>query len=689
MGIVMFIIALCSSCTVSSAQVKPKAVKGELDLSNWSFQQDGAINLTGEWAFYGQELLNVNEAFRGQDLRYANVPGSWNSYPESFGVKSGQGYATYRLTVWIEPTANVLALRMPNISSSYKLWINGIPLATVGLVGTSSETASAEQFPRIVSFDGRTDRLDIVVQVSNFQHRKGGIWLDIKLGDSSDIVGSQLRSSAQDMIILGSLFIIGIYHIGLYAFRRREQFTLYFGLLCLLVATRIGVTGEGYLLQSFPFISWEAGLKIEYISFAFSAVTGYLYVYRLFPYDMPKVLKWLVVGVGSLLSLYVLAFPAIVYSKMLIAYQLFVMLVGIYLLVVLILAVVRKREGAPYVLAGLTVFVLAVLNDMLFYNEWSKYNNQQLVPLGLFFFILMQSFIISSRFSSALHRVEQVSHELRELNTHLEDRIEERTEALRGANETLERANSELAKMENSRRQLMTNISHDLGTPMTLLQGYLEAMKDGMVTTDEQRNKYVRMMLGKVGGVNRLIRDLFELSKLEAGQLMFDYIHVQLKDWMERHREQFEMDVRAKGLRFESEYEQDPSGKQQVDVAGVMLRMDLFRMDQVIANIIYNAIKHTGEGGKIKLTYSYELESNRVIVRVRDTGSGIEAEHLPHIFDRFYKKEMSRNSADGGSGLGLAIAKEIVEAHKGKIGAESVPGEGTVIWISLPASLQV
>jgi signal transduction histidine kinase len=110
-------------------------------------------------------------------------------------------------------------------------------------------------------------------------------------------------------------------------------------------------------------------------------------------------------------------------------------------------------------------------------------------------------------------------------------------------------------------------------------------------------------------------------------------------------------------------------------------------MDQVMANLIYNAIKHTEAGGKIALSFTYSHADGRVVARVSDTGSGIEAEHLPYIFDRFYKIEISRNSADGGSGLGLAIAKEIVEAHGGIIGADSMPGNGTVLWIALPASL--
>ncbi|MCQ6560299.1 sensor histidine kinase [Paenibacillus mendelii] len=615
-----------------------------------------------------------------------DVPKSWNSYPSGFGLKGGQGFATYRLNVLIDQADQLLAIRVPNIFSSYKLWINGKLLATAGQVGTSRDTSSAEQFPRIVTFNGQADKLDIVVQVSNFQHRKGGIWKDFTLGDNSDITKSQMKLTVQEMIIFGSLMIIGIYHIGLYAFRRQEYFTLYFGLLCLFVAARTSVTSDAYLMQLFTSLTWEAGMKVEYISFALSVVSGYLYIYGLFPKDASKRVKRIIVSFGISLCFVVLLTPAIGFTRLLPVFQLFVLLASLYSLFVLITAQMRKREGASFVLAGVAVFVVTILNDMLFYNEW--FANNQLVPLGLFFFILMQSFIISTRFSSALRRVEQVSDELRELNIHLEERIEERTEALRRTNETLEQTNRELARVEMSRRHLMTNISHDLRTPITLLQGYLEAMQDGVVKSEEQQKKYIRMMLGKVGGLNRLIGNLFELTKLEAGQLRFEYAEVTLSEWMNQLCEHYELDVRSRGIQFICGYTPSPEEQEEpLPPERILLHIDQQRMDQVLANLIYNAIKYTPAEGRIALTFQFERNSNRAVVKVGDTGSGIESEHMPFIFDRFYKKDKARNSAEGGSGLGLAIAKEIVEAHDGTISAESVFGEGTVICFTLPAVL--
>ncbi|QYR23742.1 histidine kinase [Paenibacillus sp. sptzw28] len=681
----LFIAFIAAGCSAESEYANPSAVQGELDLRNWSFEKDGDLPLTGQWAFYERRLLPPDEAAAAKDARFVTVPKSWNSYPRSYGIADGQGYGTYRLSVLIKPTEQILGLRVPNIFSAYKLWVNGKPLAAEGMVGTNRETSRAEQFPQIVAFDGNTDRLDIVVQVSNFQHRKGGIWVDLKLGENSRLIRSQTQASAQDMVLFGSLFIIGIYHIGLYALRKQERFTIHFGLLCLFVALRATVTGDSYLVQLFP-VGWEMGMKIEYISFSLSAVSGYLYIYRLFPLDASRKFMKGVVGIGVALTLFVIVSPVIVFTRTLPLFQLFVLTVSLYSLAVLIIARLRKREGSAFVLIGLAVFVATILNDMLFYNEWFVY--MQLVPVGLFFFILMQSFIISTRFSSALRRVEQVSSELRELNVHLEERIEERTEALRRTNETLEQRNRELGRLERSRRHLMTNISHDLRTPITLLQGYLEAIQDGVVKSGEQQQKYIRMMLGKVVGLNRLIGDLFELAKLEAGQLRFDLSEVKLSTWMEQLRDQYEIDVRSGGHVFACEYSTgtDVHGKQ-VEPDRILLNLDLPRMDQVMANLIYNAIKHTEAGGKIALSFTYIHGDGRVVASVSDTGIGVGAEHLPYIFDRFYKIEISRNSADGGSGLGLAIAKEIVEAHGGIIGADSVPGTGTVLWIALPASL--
>ena len=285
--LVIFLILLLSGCTVETGGSNPAAANGVIDLRQWSFERDGQVELSGQWSFYGGQLLVPGDPQLLQDLRHVMVPRSWNSYKGKFGMQKGEGYATYKLTVLLTPRERVLALRVPNIFSSYTLWINGKEMARQGQVGTSRATSVPQQYPRIVSFASDAERVDILIQVSNFQHRKGGIWVPILLGNSDTVVDGQMKTTAKEMLILGSLVIIGVYHIGLYAFRRQEKFTIHFGLLCLFVAARASVTGENYPVQLFP-IPWEGGLKIEYISFALSAVSGYLYVYRLFPMDASK-----------------------------------------------------------------------------------------------------------------------------------------------------------------------------------------------------------------------------------------------------------------------------------------------------------------------------------------------------------------------------------------------------------------
>ncbi|XEC92650.1 ATP-binding protein [Paenibacillus tarimensis] len=655
---------------------------GVIDLRavNWAIEPQ--VNLSGEWLFYSRLLLEPGSMWDELPVSVIPVPRSWNSYPEKSGLHNGEGYGTFRLLLLTPPGDGILSLRVPNISSAYRLWVDGKLLAEAGRVSAAAEDAEPEQNAQAVWFENGNGEHELVVQVSNYHHRRGGIWRDFKLGPSEEIIHHQMRDLAEQMVLFGSLVMIGFYHLGLFALRRQEKFTFYFGLLCLFVAVRSVVIGDAYLMEWIPGLSWEAGMKIEYTAFSLSALAGYLYIYYLFPKDASKRFLRGVILISTLLCCLVWFSPAIIYSKLLPVFQLYVITASLYALVVLWIAKRRKRDGAGLVLIGVSVFVLTIINDMSFYNEW--FGAGDLVPIGLFFFIMMQSFIISSRFSNALRRVEQVSSEVRELNAHLEERIKERTEALMYSNETLEKTNKELERMEKSRRDLIANISHDLRTPMTLIQGYLEALQDGVVGDPKQQEKYVRMMLGKVGGINRLIHDLFELSKLEAGQVPFEFRNVRLSEWMDRLKEQFELDIENEAVRFEYGYQDEsPAAKEQA--RRVIVKMDEFRIGQAISNLIYNSLKFMDEEGTLKLTFNYDEDLESVTVGVHDSGEGISEEDLPYIFDRFYKNDKSRNTASGGSGIGLAIVKEIVEAHGGSIRAESELGVGSVFWITLPA----
>ncbi|MEW9701395.1 AAA family ATPase [Paenibacillus sp. SI8] len=238
-----------------------------------------------------------------------------------------------------------------------------------------------------------------------------------------------------------------------------------------------------------------------------------------------------------------------------------------------------------------------------------------------------------------------------------------------------ERTN-ELTLMETSRRDLLSNISHDLGTPLTSIQGYVEAILDGVILDPDEQRKYLSVVHMRIVGIQRLITDLYQLSRLETKQFHFQLTPTSCMAMVRQLFEQYELDTANAGISYKLDMLL-PDGDE------LLLTVDTDRIEQVYANILYNALKFTAKGGHIGVKAEIAGEPSELIIQVSDTGVGISEEDLPHIFERFYKASKSR-STTGGSGLGLAIAKEIVQYHGGQIWAESRLGRGCSISFSLP-----
>ena len=238
--------------------------------------------------------------------------------------------------------------------------------------------------------------------------------------------------------------------------------------------------------------------------------------------------------------------------------------------------------------------------------------------------------------------------------------------------ERLEEADRLRREMEDARRHLFAAISHDLRTPLASIRAMVEAINDGVVTDAETTQRYIHTVLGEVQRLNGLIDDLFELSRLDAGVLALNVEPGSLHDLVSDTLEALQVHATEKGLRLRG----------QVDDNLPPVLMDHARVQRVLYNLVQNAIRHTPPDGTILL--EAEEESGTVRVDVVDTGEGVAPDDLPHIFERFYRSEKSRNRGLGGAGLGLAIARGLVEAHGGRIWAQSVPGKGSTFSFVLP-----
>jgi len=678
----LLLFALICGCSPSTQKImpSPRAENGTIDLREWSWKEDGIASLDGVWSFDWLESNGENGANPDFTASTIEVPGTWDYEEMGNGAELREhGYGIYRLTILHRNELGMMAIRLPNISTAYELSIDGKPMMSRGRADYRPDSTVPYQLPATVYFNAGNDRTELKLAVANYDHRHGGIRTSIVMGNAEQIQKLQTRHATQELVILGALIMIGFYHLGLYVLRRKEIANLMFALLCLFVGLRMGLIGAGFIVQWIDTITWTLSIRLEYISLVMACWAGVVYFQSMYPLEIRRFWSKLSGGCAALLVLFVLVASPLQFSSWLIAFQLYLLLFSARVLIGLVLSAKRRREGATLALIGVAGLVATIVNDILFYNGWAR--SIDLVPFGQLFLIVMNSFIISLRFSLTHEKAERMSAQLIEWNNSLEERIEERTEELQRSYMTLEEAKTDLERMEKSRTQLISNISHDLRTPITLLQGYLEALRDDVISEPAQRDKTIRSMLTKVEGLNSMIQDLFELSVLEARKVELSIENVPLSCWKERLIEQYGLEMQSKGIRFFCLIE---DGADEETTAAI----DMRRMDRVFANLLYNAIRHTPEGGTIGITMASLRDKPFVEIKVADSGLGIDQTDLPHIFDRFYRKSDSRNSASGGSGLGLSIVKEIVELHGGQIGAHNSEEGGSVFRILVPVTVR-
>jgi signal transduction histidine kinase len=222
-------------------------------------------------------------------------------------------------------------------------------------------------------------------------------------------------------------------------------------------------------------------------------------------------------------------------------------------------------------------------------------------------------------------------------------------------------------------RDLLLAVCHELRTPVTSIQGCLEALLDGVAEGGPRLRRCLEMMCEETRRLNRLIDDLFEYARLEAGDFSMRFDVHDLADVARSSLENAAVSAERAGVSLEA----------RVPAGGIMVRMDRDRIRQVFDNLLDNAIRFTPKGGRVTLAVG--TNGPEAVASVEDTGMGIDPEDLPRVFERYYRAPAARAVAGvKGAGLGLAICRHLVEAHRGRIWVESEPGKGSIFRFTLP-----
>ncbi|MCP5500426.1 MAG: adenylate/guanylate cyclase domain-containing protein [Leptospiraceae bacterium] len=415
--LMFFSLFLSFSCTDKKIfRPSPLAIKGVLDLSDWSFEKNGMLNLDGEWEFFREVLLYTNKTdSTNLEAIQIKVPNIWNAYISNIKTENKAfGYGSYRLRIKLPIDRDDLAIHIPDTGTSYNLWINGEKIRQNGLVGTSVETSKPQFLPGFSRLKNLPKEMELVVEVANFTHYKGGLWETVRLGNYQEVHDYRQNRLFTDLFLLGSITIIGLYHFGLYSLRKKDFSSLFFGFFCICIAFRLMVTGERFLHYEFPSMPWELGNKIEYLSIYLAVPVFFVFARSLYPKDINKTIIYISILFHGIISILTLITPAKIYAHSLIPFEVFFLINSIYIISAFLLAIYRKREGALISFIGIFTLIGTGMNDILYSQNLLQ--TRYYLPFGLFVFIFIQSYLLSIKFSRAFSDVEELSENLKQTN---------------------------------------------------------------------------------------------------------------------------------------------------------------------------------------------------------------------------------------------------------------------------------
>ena len=453
--ILLIVILVIGGCSDQLSDSGPKAIKGTIDFTQVDFK-NGSVQLDGEWEFYWNVLLEPDEIAPELKTGYIAIPGTWNKYATDQGTILGVGYATYRLTI-LTDRDDRLALKIPRVLTAYKLWVNGELTAAAGTVGKTIDTSTPQYLPQVAIIDTQQGNNEIVVQVSNFHHRSGGILESIKLGNEQEILGLRYGSIANNVFLFGSLLFAGAYHLALFFFRKKNTAAFYFGLFCVLIAIRTLLVGECYLIYIFPTFHWEIAHKLMTLSYYLGVPLILMFFLSVFPkYFHSSMIKAAQI-IGAVFGILVMLTPARIFTIFNPIYQVWTIIIILYLFATLIRIAFHKEEDSLLIMLGATALLLTTVNDIVFLSIWMNdkgptflraiFRAGNLSSVGQFVFAFTNSLLLAKRFSAALEQEEVITKELTEVNKNLDQIVLQRTEALVQTNQKVEQQKLELEKM--------------------------------------------------------------------------------------------------------------------------------------------------------------------------------------------------------------------------------------------------
>ncbi len=637
-----------------------------IDLRGKDFK-DEIVTLNHPWQMEYGQLITAEQMQTIPNKYFINVPDSWTGKEFKGKTLPSTGYATYYLKVLVDKDLQNLGINARVTSTNYKLYVNNQFIGEIGKVGKTEETAEPMYTNKIYQLPSHNGELEIVYHVSNYHYRKGGMGRVPYFGKVENLTESRFTKMAVSFFLMGSIFFMGLYHLGSNLFRFRSKMALYFALVCFFTILRT-LSLNDYFLIEFMNFPWWLSTRIELIGFYLILAFTIKFIYHLFPLAIPKFLTKAPVYIAYTCTLIAIFTPLRFGSYTVPVMQLTTLLSGSGLFFFLFKASLKGDKEVIIAFIGLAVlFGVAVFEILVHY---SHIIGEMIFAFGIFSYLFSQVIIMAMRLNKTYENNEELSAALQVINLELEEKVKERTQQLDNQNIELIQNNEDLKRINEEKDGLIHVVAHDLKSPLNTNIGLIRLLKmEGNLSSDQL------LYLNSLEKTNNkglsLINDLLILYNLES-QRDLGIQGVTMCSFLQQVIEPHQQTAFLKNIKITT----------RIEPFKELFFTDESMLNRIADNLISNAIKFSYPDTQITIIARYEKE--HLYFEINDMGMGILEEEQHKIFKKFQKMSNKPTGDENSSGLGLSIVNELVERLRGEVGFKSEYGKGSTFWVILP-----
>ncbi len=644
-------------------------VNGILDLRSYQFDDQTVINLNGEWEFYWNKLFEPDDFNKpGKPLPdlYEKIPSYWKNYKIRGHNLPGKGHATYRLLILLpEGFKRTIMFDVPVFDDAFKLYLNDFYTGGNGEPGISEEKSKPGYAPFLTMYTARTDTLQVLIQVSNYHHRRGGFWKTMRMGATGKLVMLSNQYKLISNISLGVLISFSLFFLVFFLLYRREKITLYFSLALVGIFFRLISTDVFSILFFADNVPWNCMIRTEYLGSFMAFGFGMWYFYSLYPGKIIKFLTWINSCILLLLSVFVIFSRVDLFAWSMFYFQPAVILFLLYYLVVSTISAVRGNIVHVIYLSALVIFIAALINDILVANSQTAITRNYSIHFAVQLFVFIQAILIIRKWISTYKEKERLHQEINHINRNLEKMIEDRTTELN-------QRNKELQDALDFKDKVFYIIAHDLRSPVASLSQNLELMN--LDLSDDERHEVFNSLRDMVHNASNLIDNLLYWGRSQGKQINYSPTRCDLKAIIKQIFQLFKDQAKKKSISMKIQPEVNPVAYCDEELIRIVLR-----------NLVSNALKFTPKQGEVVVSIIQGKDhKNTIRLMVADTGIGIPEVKVDNLFTDKEITTAVGTEGEKGTGLGLRICYDLVKINNGNITIDSTPGKGTKVNITLP-----